>query len=576
LSKLLAKLKPYKYYILLAVLFLFLSSIMDLMLPNLMSTIVNEGIPAGDVSFMLKTGAKMLAISLLIMLCSIAANYLTSKSAMSFGRDLRSEVFRKITNFSLHESDKIGVSSLITRNTNDIVQMQMLVMFTMRAMVSAPLHMIGGIIMAVSKDPTLSLVFVVAVPIMVLIIIFNIRWVTPLFRQIQTKLDKVNRVVREFLSGVRVIRAFNRIEHERDRFNNANLDLTKTSLTAFRRMAAMQPFTMMTINFAILAIFVFGSIRVEGLHMRTGDLMAFIQYATQIMFSLMMTSMLFGMLPRAAVSARRISEVLSMESEVHDPEEPKSPVDDLKGYVRFENVSFRYPGAEEPVLNDISFEARPGETVAIIGSTGSGKSTLVNLIPRFYEIESGTIYIDGMDIREMTQEELRSRIGYVPQKAVLFTGTVADNIRYGKADATDEEVRYAAEIAQAANFINEMQDGFDSYISQDATNISGGQKQRVSIARAVVKRPEIYIFDDSFSALDFRTDSNLRTALKPITRNSTVFIVAQRVSTVMNADRIIVLENGKMVGLGTHKELLNTCEVYREIVTSQLSEEDLA
>jgi ATP-binding cassette subfamily B multidrug efflux pump len=576
LSKLLAKLKPYKYYILLAILFLFVSSILDLSLPNLMSTIVNEGIPSGDTNFILKTGLKMLLISLLIMLCSISSNYLTSKAAMSFGRDLRSDVFNKITNFSLHESDKIGVSSLITRNTNDIIQMQMLVMFMLRTIVSSPLHMIGGVIMAVSKDPTLSLVFVVAVPIMLIIIIFNIRWVTPIFKQIQTKLDRVNRVIRELLSGVRVIRAFNRIDHEKDRFNNANRDLTKTSLTAFRRMAAMQPFTMITINFAILAIFVFGSIRIEGGHMRTGDLMAFIQYATQIMFSLMMASMLFGMLPRAAVSARRISEVLNMESEVKDPENPKSPVEHLKGYVRFENVTFRYPGAEEPVLNDISFEANPGETVAVIGGTGSGKSTLVNLIPRFYEIESGKIYVDGVNIREMTQEELRSKIGYIPQKAILFTGSIADNIRYGKADASDEEIRYAADIAQATTFIDEMEDGFDSYLSQDATNVSGGQKQRISIARAIVKRPEIYIFDDSFSALDFRTDANLRAALKPITKNSTVFIVAQRVSTVMNADRIIVLDNGNMVGYGTHKELLNNCEVYREIVTSQLSEEELA
>jgi ATP-binding cassette subfamily B multidrug efflux pump len=576
LSKLLAKLKPYKYYILLAILFLFVSSILDLSLPNLMSTIVNEGIPSGDTKFILKTGLKMLLISLLIMLCSISSNYLTSKAAMSFGRDLRSDVFNKITNFSLHESDKIGVSSLITRNTNDIIQMQMLVMFMLRTIVSSPLHMIGGVIMAVSKDPTLSLVFVVAVPIMLIIIIFNIRWVTPIFKQIQTKLDRVNRVIRELLSGVRVIRAFNRIDHEKDRFNNANRDLTKTSLTAFRRMAAMQPFTMITINFAILAIFVFGSIRIEGGHMRTGDLMAFIQYATQIMFSLMMASMLFGMLPRAAVSARRISEVLNMESEVKDPENPKSPVEHLKGYVRFENVTFRYPGAEEPVLNDISFEANPGETVAVIGGTGSGKSTLVNLIPRFYEIESGKIYVDGVNIREMTQEELRSKIGYIPQKAILFTGSIADNIRYGKADASDEEIRYAADIAQATTFIDEMEDGFDSYLSQDATNVSGGQKQRISIARAIVKRPEIYIFDDSFSALDFRTDANLRAALKPITKNSTVFIVAQRVSTVMNADRIIVLDNGNMVGYGTHKELLNNCEVYREIVTSQLSEEELA
>lgn len=555
---------------------MFLSAILDLVLPNLMAEIVNAGIPSGDTGLILKVGSKMILVSLLIMLLSIGASFFTSKAAMSFGRDLRGEVFTKVTHYSLHEADKIGTSSLITRTTNDVVQMQMLTMFMLRTLVSSPLHMVGGIIMAVSKDPTLSLIFVAAVPLMTLIIIFNIKWVTPLFREVQKKLDNVNRVFREILSGIRVIRAFNRIDHEKERFNTANKDLTSTSLSAFRRMAIMEPFTMLTVDFAIIAIFLFGSRRVDSGHMMIGDLMAFTQYAMRILMSLLMATRLFVMIPRAAVSVRRIAEVLNMETEVQDPVEPKSPSHSMKGFVRFENVSFRYPGAEQAVLSDISFEARPGETVAMIGSTGSGKSTLINLIPRFYEVESGAVYVDGIDVRDMTQEELRSKIGYVPQKAILFTGTIAENIRYGKPDATDEEVRKAADIAQATNFIENMEFGFDSYLSQDATNISGGQKQRISIARAIVKQPEIYIFDDSFSALDFITDANLRSALAPITRQSTVLIVAQRVSTVMHADRILVLDEGRMVGSGTHRELMETCDVYREIVTSQLSEEELA
>lgn len=572
----LAKLLAYKRYIFFALVFLFLAAICDLMLPNLMARIVDKGIATHNTSLIITVGLEMLGISLASALCSIAANYLSSKVSMSFGRDLRSESFRKITHFSLHEIDKIGTSSLITRNTNDIQQMQMFSMFMMRMMVSTPLHMIGGIIMAVSKDATLSLVLVAVLPILTLLVIINIKWVTPLFKTMQEKLDKVNRVIREILTGVRVIRAFNRIDQEHERFNNANIELTGNSLRAFRRMATLQPFTMMAMNAGILAIIYFGSVRVEYGHMNTGDLMAFIQYATQILFSLMAGTMMFTMLPRAAVSAKRISEVLSMEPDVKDPAVPKSPAESIRGYIRFDNVTFRYPGAEEPVLSNISFEAKPGETVAIIGSTGSGKSTLINLVPRFYDIESGAIYIDGVDIREMSQADLRNRIGYVPQKALLFTGSVSDNIRYGNNDATDDEVRWAAKIAQADGFISEMEEGYDSYISQEATNISGGQKQRISIARALVKKPEIYIFDDSFSALDFKTDSMLRAALKPYTRNSTVLIVAQRVSTVLNADKIIVLDEGKMVGIGTHKELMSSCKVYHEIVTSQLSEEELA
>jgi ATP-binding cassette subfamily B protein len=370
--------------------------------------------------------------------------------------------------------------------------MQMIVMFGMRMMVSMPLHMIGGIIMAVSKDPTLSLTFIVVLPILTVLILINFRWVTPLFKMMQLKLENVNRVMRENLSGVRVIRAFNRIEQEHERFNTANKELTDNSLQAFRRMASLQPFTMITMNIGILAIIYFGAFRVQGGAMTTGDLMAFIQYATQILFSLTMATMMFNMIPRAMVSGRRISEVLDMETEVRDPASPKDSIPEKRGYIRFENVTFRYPGAEEPVINDISFDAVPGETVAIIGSTGSGKSTLINLIPRFYDIESGSIYIDDVNIKDMSQAALRKRVGFIPQKALLFTGSIADNIRYGKPDATDEEVRNAADIAQATEFIEAMEDGFESYLSQDATNVSGGQKQRISIARALIKNPEIH------------------------------------------------------------------------------------
>ena len=565
---------PHRHLIIIGIVFLFISAILDLMLPNLMAEIVNIGIPSGDTNFILRVGGRMLLISLAVMFCQLGRVF-TSKAAMSFGRDLRGEVFRKVTHYSLHEADKIGIPSLITRTTNDVIQLQMLTMFMLRTLVSSPLHMVGGVIMAVSKDPTLSLIFVLAVPIMSLIIIFNIKWVTPLFRLVQDKLDNVNRVFRETLSGIRVIRAFNRINHEKERFNNANKDLTETSLSAFRRMAIMEPFTMLTVDFAIIAIFLYGSRRVDGGHMMTGDLMAFIQYAMRILFSIMMATRLFVMIPRAAVSVKRIGQVLDMETEVTDPVEPQSPPANMKGFVRFENVSFRYPGAEQAVLSDISFEAKPGETVAIIGSTGSGKSTLINLIPRFYEVESGAVYVDGVDVRDMTQEELRSKIGYVPQKAILFTGTIADNIRYGKPDATDQEIRRAADIAQATDFIDNMEFGFDSYLAQDATNISAVRSREYRLQERSLSNPK----STSLTTL-FRTrlhnDANLRAALVPITKQSTILIVAQRVSTVMHADRIIVLDEGHMVGYGTHRELLETCTVYREIVTSQLSEEELA
>ncbi len=574
--KLLKKAKPYTKLIVGVVVLLFAAAMFDLLLPTLMSKIVNEGIESGDTHFIIVVGIQMLGVSLASVICSICSNYLSSKASMSLGRDLRSETFRKITYYSMHEVDKFGTASLITRTTNDVRQMQMVLQMGLRQIVSMPLHLIGGIVMAASMDVTLATIIVVAMPLLLIIIALNINWVRPLFRIMMDKLDRVNLVLREILSGVRVIRAFDRLDYEHDRFNNTNKDYTDTNRKARHRMALMHPLTMMVMNGATVAILWFGQYRINVGAMTTGDLMAFSQYVMQILGSVMGIRMIFNMIPRAMVSAGRINEILDTNSDIVDPIVPKTPAKNVRGYVKFENVTFKYPGAEEAVLSNISFETRPGETTAIIGGTGSGKSTLITLIPRLYDIQEGKISVDGVSISEMTQKDLRSRIGFIPQKALLFTGTIADNIRYGKMDASDEEVRAAADIAQATEFIDAMAEGFDSFLSQDATNVSGGQKQRISIARALIKKPEIYIFDDSFSALDFKTDAMLRAALKPVTKDATVIIVAQRVSTVMNADRIIVLDDGKCVGLGTHKELLNTCEVYREIVSSQLKEEEIA
>jgi ATP-binding cassette subfamily B multidrug efflux pump len=467
------------------------------------------------------------------------------------------------------------LASLITRTTNDITQVQQVLIMMMRMLISAPMMAIGGIIMAVSRDATLSLVLVVVIPVLLAVIFIIASKGLPLFKVMQVKLDKLNLVLRENLTGIRVIRAFNRLDYEKERFTEANSDLTSTAIKVNIIMAVMMPVMMLVMNFTTIAIVWFGGIRIDYGYMQVGDMMAFIQYATQIMFSLIMVSFMFVMIPRAEASAVRINEVLNTQPDITDPKEVKSGAG-KRGYVEFNNVTFSYPGAEKSVIRNISFSLSPGEVTAIIGGTGSGKSTLISLIPRFYDIDSGSILVDGVDVRMMTQESLRAKIGYVPQKAVLFTGTITDNIRYGKEDATEEEVKHVAEIAQATEFISNMEDGFDSIISQGGTNISGGQKQRLSIARALVRKPEIYIFDDSFSALDFKTDARLRNALRKETENSTVLIVAQRVSTVMDANQIIVLDNGEIIGIGTHKELINSCKVYREIVSSQLSEEEIA
>jgi ATP-binding cassette subfamily B multidrug efflux pump len=576
MMRLLRYIKPYAIPVTAVIVVVFLQSMADLYLPNLMSDIVNFGITNGDIAYIMRIGGRMLLVALGSSTCAIAASYLSSHASMGFGEILRSKIFTHVSGFSLKEFDTIGTPSLVTRSTNDVTQVQMVVLFMMRMMISAPIMAVGGTIMAVSKDRGLSWVIGVVIPILAATITIVAMKGFPLFRAIQRKIDKINLVLREQLTGIRVIRAFNRVEHEKTRFNDANLDLTKTSITVNRMFAILMPIMMLVMNFTTVAIIWFGSLRVNKGISNVGNMMAFLQYAMQILFALLMASLMLIMLPRAQASADRINEVLAMEPEILDPESPRRSGGEKKGYIEFRNVTFRYLGAEEPAVNDVSFSARPGEVTAIIGSTGCGKSTLLSLIPRFYDVDGGSILIDGVDIREMSQKALRDKIGLVPQKAVLFSGTVADNIRYGKKDATDEEVRRAADTAQATEFITAMKEGFDSIIAQGGTNISGGQKQRLSIARALVKRPEIYLFDDSFSALDFKTDARLRAALKRETTDSTVLIVGQRVATIMDADRIIVLDEGRIAGIGTHKELYAGCQVYREIVASQLSEEEIA
>lgn len=573
--KLLKYLKPYSMSVIAALGLIFLQVIAELLLPTLMANVVDVGVVNGDTSYIFKIGGLMIIIAILGTICAVVASFLSSKTSMAFGRDVRDQLFRRAEDFSLNEFDKIGTSSLITRTTNDITQLQQVVMMSLRMMARAPMMAIGGTILAVSKNPRLSLVIVFVIPIIVLGIFIVGKKGTPLFKAIQTKIDKLNQVLRESLTGVRVIRAFNRVDHEKKRFEAANYDLTNTSIKVNKIMAAMMPGMSLILNFTTIAVIWFGAVSIDSGSMQVGDLMAFIQYVSQIMFSLVMVSMMFVMIPRASASAVRINEVFDTIPDINDPEKPVI-TNENNGLIEFKNVTFSYPGTDTPILKNISFTANPGKITAIIGGTGSGKSTLLNLIPRFYDIDSGSILVDGVDIRHIKQKTLRDKIGFIPQKAVLFTGTIADNIRYGKEDATHEEIMKAAEVAQATEFISNMKDGFNSIIAQGGTNVSGGQKQRLSIARALVRRPEIYLFDDSFSALDFKTDAKLRSALKDKTKNSTQIIVAQRVSTIIDADQIIVLDEGEVAGIGNHTDLLKTCNVYREIVSSQLSEEEMA
>ena len=583
--KLLKNLKPYRLSIMGVIVFVFLQSLSELYLPTLMSDIVDTGVVNGDVNYIIRIGGWMILIAVIAMISSLLGSYLAAKAATGFGRDLRTKVFTKVESFSLEEFDEKGTASLIVRTTNDITQIQQLAVTMLRMFLRAPLLFIGGIIMAVLKDAKLSLVLVVILPILTIIILLIAKKSMSLFKSMQIKLDKLNLVLREYLTGIRVIRAFNREVYEKKRFHKANLDLTETAKKVNILMAILIPLMMLILNLTIVAIIWFGSIRINNGGMQVGDLMAFIQYTSQIMFSLIMVSMMFILVPRASVSAIRINEVLDVEPKIKDPMIPKeskleiengiTSEKDKRGYLEFDEVSFCYQGAEEPAIKKISFRTNPGELTAIIGSTGSGKSTLINLIPRFYDVTAGRILVDGVDVRELTQEKLRAKIGLVPQKAILFTGTIAENISFGNNNLSRDEIIRAAEIAQASEFISTMEQVYDSQIAQGGTNISGGEKQRLAIARALAKHPEIYIFDDSFSALDFKTEAKLRAAIKKETKNETVLIIAQRVTTVMNADQIIVLDEGEIVGMGKHQDLIRTCKVYREIVASQLSEEEL-
>ncbi len=573
--KLLRGLKPYAGPLTWMVLFLFAQSLAELYLPTLMAEVVNNGMLKGDTAYIWTYGGYMLLVALGSGLCAIVSSYLIARTGMGFSRDTREKVFAQVESYSLHEFDQIGTASLITRTTNDITQVQNLLVVGLRFMVTAPIMCVGGIIMAYSKDPRLTLILVVVLPLMLVLIAGLATLIIPLFKAMQAKLDRVNLVLRENLTGIRVIRAFNRVAQEKERFDQANRDLTDTSIKVNKIMAGMQPMMMVLTNLTSVAIIWFGGIRISQEAMGLGDMMAFLQYAMQIMFSLVMVTMMFIMFPRAQASASRINEVLDTVPEIADPAVSASPTG-LRATVEFREVAFSYPEAEVPVLSGLSFVLHPGEVTAIIGGTGSGKSSLVNLIPRFYDVDRGEVLVNGRDVRQMTQQELRAKIGFVPQTPVIFSGTIAENIRCGKAEATEAEIIHAAKVAQASEFINALEQKYDSPIAQGGTNLSGGQKQRLAIARALVRRPEIYILDDSFSALDFKTDARLRAALSQEIKEATMIIVAQRVSTILNADRIIVLDEGKIVGMGKHCDLMQTCSVYREIVLSQLSEEEIA
>lgn len=526
--------------------------------------------------YLVMSGLKMLGMALLIMLAAVAVTFLSSRVASYMGKNLRNQVYRKVISFSGAELNKFSTASLITRSTNDIQQIQMLATMIFRIVLYAPILGVGGVIKVFQTDMSMTWILALAVGMILLVVAVLFGVAMPKFTLLQNLIDKLNLVTRETLTGIMVIRAFSTEKHEEERFEEANRRLTKTNLFVNRVMTFMMPLMMLIMNGISVLIVYNGAYAVDGGTMQVGNMMAFIQYAMQIIMSFLMITMMSIMIPRANVSAKRIDEILRTEVSIHDPETAKRGDESVKGLVEFEHVSFAYPGAEENVLNDISFTARKGQTVAFIGSTGSGKSTLVNLIPRLFDVTEGSIRVDGVDVREMELKELRGKLGYVPQKGVLFSGTIDSNLRYGRTDATEEQIKRAAEIAQAWEFISEKPEGVDSPIAQGGTNVSGGQKQRLSIARAVAKEPEIYIFDDSFSALDYKTDVVLRRALKQETQDATTLIVAQRISTILHADNIIVLDDGCVAGQGTHKELMQTCDVYRQIAMSQLSEEELA
>ncbi|AVH97621.1 MULTISPECIES: ABC transporter ATP-binding protein [Streptomyces] len=568
-------LRPHRKPIALLVLLQFLQTCASLYLPTLNADIIDNGVVHGDTGYILRFGALMVGVSVVQIVCNVGAVYYGARTASALGRDVRGAVFDRVQSFSARELGHFGAPSLITRTTNDVQQVQMLVLMAFTLMVSAPIMCVGGIVMALGQDVPLSGVLLAVVPVLGVAVSLIVRRMRPLFRTMQTRLDTVNRVLREQITGNRVIRAFVKDGYEEERFRGANAELTDVSMATGRLMALMFPTVMTVVNVSSVAVVWFGAHRIDGGGMEIGALTAFLAYLMQIVMAVMMATFMFMMVPRAEVCAERIEEVLATESSVVPPAEPVTALD-RRGHLEVRGAEFRYPGAEEPVLKDVGLVARPGETTAIIGSTGSGKSTLLGLVPRLFDATGGEVLVDGVDVRALDPALMARTVGLVPQKPYLFSGTVATNLRYGKPDATDEELWHALEVAQAADFVRKLEHGLDAPIAQGGTNVSGGQRQRLAIARTLVQRPEIYLFDDSFSALDYETDALLRAALAEETADSTVVIVAQRVSTIRDADRIVVLDEGRVVGTGRHHELMADNETYREIVLSQLTEAEAA
>jgi ATP-binding cassette subfamily B multidrug efflux pump len=570
-----AYLRPYRRPIALVVLLQLIQTLATLYLPTLNADVIDNGVVKGDIDYIIHTGGVMLAVTLLQVVCAIGAVYFGAQTSMALGRDLRSAIFDRVQDFSSQEVGRFGTPSLITRTTNDVQQVQMLALLSFTLMVMAPIMCVGGIVLALNQDVPLSSLLLVIVPVLAVIVALIISRMRPLFRLMQVRLDRINRVLREQISGVRVVRAFVRDGSERDRFGVANTELFDVSLGVGRLMALMFPSVLLVMNVSSVAVLWYGGHRIASGAMEIGALTAFLNYLVQILMSVMMATFMFVMVPRAEVCAERIQEVLDTETTVVPPATPMRPTGS-RGLLELREVEFRYPGAEQPVIKGVDLIARPGETTAVIGSTGSGKTTLLNLVPRLFDATGGTVLVDGVDVRRLDPATLSEAVGYVPQRPYLFSGTVASNLRYGKPDATEEELWRALEIAQARDFVESMPERLDAPISQGGTNVSGGQRQRLAIARALVRRPEIYLFDDSFSALDYATDAALRAALARETSDATVVIVAQRVSTIRHADRIVVLDDGRVVGTGTHSSLMDGNETYREIVLSQLTEQEAA
>lgn len=574
MSKIIKYIFAYYKKILFIVFFSLIQIFADLTLPLLMSNIIDTGISAGNIPYIVKTGLFMILVSLVSAGCTLTCGYLASKSAGGIGKDLRSALFGHVEKFSLYEFNDIGTASLVTRTTNDVTQVQLFLVMALRLVITAPIMMIGGVTMSASTNLQLSYIVMFSMPLILISILLIAKFALPIYNIIQKKLDNLNRIARENLSGIRVIKAFRTTDYEIKRFDKGNLDLAKITTKVQYIIGLMGPVITIILNVTLVIIMWVGATSVQNSNIEIGKLIAFTQYVTQITLSLVLMSMILIMYPKASVSAQRIAEVLNTEIQIKDTDIPKDNKN-IKGKLVFDNVTFYYPGSDEPAINNLSFECLPGKTTAIIGSTGSGKSTIVNLIPRLYDVSDGKILLDDVDVREYDKITLRNKVGYVPQKGMLFSGSILENIRYGKNDATIAEVTKACETAQAINFIESKPDKFETHIAQGGTNVSGGQKQRLSIARALIKKPEVYVFDDSFSALDFKTDFMLRSALKKETQNSAVIIVAQRISSITDADQIIVLDEGNIVGKGTHKDLLISCSVYKEIASSQLSEEEL-